>query len=257
MTRFTDKTVIITGAAGGIGRAAALRFATEGASVVAVDLDEAAARATVDAVTEAGGTAIAVGADVSERADADRYVASAVDAFGGVDVLCNNAGIEGTVAPLDAYPDETFAAVLDVNVRGVWLGMACVADALRARGGGAIVNTASNAGLMGTPNMIAYGASKHAVIGMTKTAALEFGPVGIRVNAVCPSPIETRMMRSIEAGMSPVDPDRTKKAIETGNPMGRYGTPDEVAALITFLASDEASYVNGGIYTVDGGHQAQ
>lgn len=257
MSRFEGKTVIVTGAAGGIGRAAAVRFASEGAAIVAVDLEAGPLEETVAAVEAVGGQAHVVTADVTKSDQVKAYVAAAQETFGGVDVLFNNAGIEGVVTSLEDYPEDTFAAVMGVNVTGVWLGMKHVADAMRHRGGGAIVNTASIAGLGGTPGLIAYGASKHAVIGMTKTAALELAAAEIRVNAVCPSPIETRMMRSIEAGASPEDPEAFKKTATESMPLGRYGEPEEVAALVAFLASEEAAYITGGIYPIDGGRRAR
>ena len=256
MNRFEGKVVIVTGAAGGIGRAAALRFAAEGAAVVAVDLDDDGLTGTVGAVEAAGGTAHAVRADVTRSGDVAAYVQAAVDRFGGVDVLFNNAGIEGVVAPLEDYPEETFDEVMAVNVKGVWLGMRHVAGAMRARGGGAIVNTSSGAGLRGTPELIAYGASKHAVIGMTATAAIDLAPAGIRVNAVCPGPTNTRMLDAISAGKFPEDPTLFLKRSDERIPMGRRGEPEEVVALVTFLASDDASYISGGWHTVDGGWAA-
>lgn len=256
MDRFTDKVAIVTGGGGGIGRATALRLAGEGASIVAVDLPGDALTEAADAIEAAGGTAIAVAADVTNAEEVAGYVEQASARFGGVDILFNNAGIEGVVTPLDVYPDDMFDQVLSVNVKGVWLGMKHVADAMRRRGGGVIINTASVAGLSGTPNLVAYGASKHAVVGMTKTAAIEFAPAGIRVNAVCPAPIETRMMRSIEAGAMPDDPESMKKAVTETLPLGRYGEPEEVAALVAFLASEDATYITGGIYPIDGGRGA-
>ena len=207
MSRFSNKVVIVTGASVGIGRVTSLRFASEGASVVAVDLNEETLNETVKLIEGAGGTAHAVVADVTVSSQVKNYVDQAVEVYGGVDVLFNNAGIEGQVAPLEAYDEETFDKVLNVNVKGVWLGMRHVVDAMRLRGGGNIVNTASGAGVMATPTLVAYGASKHAVVGMTKTAAIEFAPAGMRVNAVCPGVVNTRMIRNIEKMTIPEDPE--------------------------------------------------
>ena len=251
--RFEGKVVVVTGAAGGIGRATALRLAAEGARVVAADLEGTPLADVVAAVASAGAEALAVPADVTRAADVAALVAAAVQRFGGLDLLVNNAGIEGVVKPIHEYPDEVFDRVLAVNVRGVFLGIKHGVPALRRRGGGAIVNMASVAGLIGNPVVPAYIASKHAVIGLTRSAALAYGPEGIRVNAVCPSPIETRMMRSLEAGLAPDDAGSARKALEAMIPMGRYGTPEEVAAVVAFLGSDDARFVNGAAYTVDGG----
>ncbi len=251
--RFVGKTVIVTGAAGGIGRAAVELLAREGAQVVAVDLKESPLDEALALAESAGAEAIAVGADVTDESDVQRYVDEAVTRFGGVDALFNNAGIEGAVTSIEDYPTEVFEQVLAVNVTGVFLGMKHVVPALRARGGGAIVNTSSVAGLAGNALIPGYVASKHAVIGLTRCAAQTYGAEKIRVNAVCPSPIETRMMRSLELGISTEQPDVAKQMMEARIPLGRYGTPEEVASLVAFLFSDEACFINGGIYTVDGG----
>ncbi len=243
----------MTGAAGGIGRAAAERFGSEGARVVAVDLKDSPLDEAAAAVERCGGEALPVGADVTRAADVQRYVAEAVGRFGGVDVLFNNAGVEGAVASIEHYPEDVFDRVMAVNARGVFLGMKYAIPELRRRGGGAIVNTASVAGLIGEAAVPAYVASKHAVLGLTKCAAASCGPENIRVNAVCPAPIETRMMRALESSLSAEDPAAVKQMLEGRIPLGRYGTPDEVAALVAFLCSDEARFINGSTYTIDGG----
>jgi NAD(P)-dependent dehydrogenase (short-subunit alcohol dehydrogenase family) len=251
--RFDNKVVVVTGGARGIGHAAGLRFAAEGAKVVLVDLAGAELDAGLAAIRTAGGEAIAVAADVTVRADVDRYVATATATFGGIDCFFNNAGILGPVRPLLEYPEDMFDRVLAVNVKAVWLGMQRVAPAIIRRGGGAIVNTASIAGLRASPGLCAYTASKHAVIGLTRTGAVELAKHGVRVNAVCPAPIDTPMGDQLNAGFSPDNPAAALERFTARIPLGRYGKPEEVAALALFLCSADASYINGGIYTIDGG----
>jgi NAD(P)-dependent dehydrogenase (short-subunit alcohol dehydrogenase family) len=256
-SRFDGKVVLITGAAGGIGRAAAVRFATEGARVGLVDVSRDGLRETLAAVEKAGGAGLAVEADVTRAADVARYAAAVTERFGGVDCFFNNAGILGEVRALVDYPEEVFDRVMAVNVKGVWLGMKTVAPLLRARGGGAIVNTASIAGLHGSRvPLVAYTASKHAVVGLTRTGALELARDGIRVNAVCPSPIETAMVRALEERASPTNPAGFHDRMAGTIPLRRYGTAEEVAALVAFLCSADARYITGGIYPVDGGATA-
>jgi NAD(P)-dependent dehydrogenase (short-subunit alcohol dehydrogenase family) len=254
--RFDGKTALITGAAGGIGRAAAVRFAAEGARVGLVDVSRDGLRESLAAVEKAGGTGLTIEADVTRSADVTRYAATVAERLGGIDYFFNNAGILGAVRALVDYPEDVFDRVLAINVKGVWLGIKTVAPLLRARGGGVIVNTASIAGLRGSRNLVAYTASKHAVVGITRSAALELAPDRIRVNAVCPSPIETDMVRQLEAGANPGNPAAFHDRMAGVIPMKRYGTPDEVAALVLFLCSADAVYITGAIYPVDGGSMA-
>ena len=254
--RFEGKVVLITGAAGGIGRAVATRFAAEGARLGLVDLAADGLRETLAAVEKAGGAGMTVEADVTRAVDVARYAAAVADHWGGVDCFFNNAGILGAVSPLVDYLEEMFDRVMAVNVKGVWLGLKSVAPLLRARGGGVIVNTASIAGLRGSRNLVAYTASKHSVIGLTRTAALELAPSNIRVNAICPSPIETAMVKQLEEGANPANPAAFHERMAGTIPLRRYGNPEEVAGLVTFLCSADAGYLTGGSYTVDGGAMA-
>lgn len=253
---FSNKVALVTGAAHGIGEAAAKSFARLGARVVAVDRDGEGAEAVAAQIRDAGGEAIAVTADVTQAADVKAYVAAALKAYGRIDCFHNNAGIEGKVAPTAEYDEDVFDAVLAVNVRGVFLGLRHVLPVMLKQGGGAVVNTASIAGLVGTPGMPAYVASKHAVIGLTKVAAGEVGRAGVRVNAVCPGPIDTRMLEDLQKQISPNNLEGVRDAYRQVIPQRRFGTAQEVANVVLFLCSDLASNVTGAQYTVDGGRVA-
>ena len=253
---FTGKVALVTGGGNGIGRATSVAFARQGAKVVVVDRDEAGAQATVGIIRQNNGDAVAVTADVTKVADVKAYVKAAVETYGRIDCFFNNAGIEGKLAPTAEYDEAMFDAVIGVNVRGVFLGLRHVLPEMIRQGGGSIVNTASVAGLVGTPGMPAYVASKHAVIGLTKTAAGEVARQGIRVNAVCPGPVDTRMIHSLGSQLSPGDPTAFRQRYESALPTGRYTTPEEIANMVLFLCSDLASNITGGQYVVDGGRTA-
>lgn len=253
---FTGKVALITGGGGGIGRATALAFAKAGAKVVVVDRDAAAGEATAGIIRQQGGEAKFVAADVTKSADVANYVKETLDAHGRIDVFFNNAGIEGTVAHTADYDEAMFDQVLGVNVKGVFLGLRHVLPVLIKQKAGAVVNTASVAGLVATPGMPAYVASKHAVIGLTKTAAGEVARQGVRVNAVCPGPVDTRMIHSLEKMLSPDDPDSVNRKYQAAIPSGRYTTPEEIANMVLFLSSDLASNITGAQYVVDGGRTA-
>ena len=253
---FTGQVAIVTGAANGIGRATALAFATRGAKVVAVDRDAEGVARTAQTIQQQGGTALGVGADVTKSGDVARYVKAAVDAYGRIDCFFNNAGIEGKVVPIAEYDEDVFDAVIGVNVKGVFLGLRHVLPVMIGQGRGAIVNTASVAGITGTPGLGPYVASKHAVIGLTKSVSGEVARQGIRVNAVCPGPVDTRMIHSIEAMISPDDAEAVSQRYQASIPMGRYASVDEIANTVLFLCSDLSSGVTGAQYVVDGGRTA-
>jgi NAD(P)-dependent dehydrogenase (short-subunit alcohol dehydrogenase family) len=253
---FKGKVAVITGAGNGIGRQTALGFAARGAKVLAVDKDLPAAERTAGTIKQQGGEARAQAADVTKSADVAAYVKAALDAWGRIDCFFNNAGIEGKVAPLAEYDEAVFDQVIGVNVKGVFLGLRHVLPVMIKQKAGAIVNTASVAGLVGTPGIGPYVASKHAVIGLTKTASGEVARSGIRVNAICPGPIDTRMIHSLEAQINPSNPGSVGERYQQMLPIGRYGTPEEVANLVLFLCSDLAGNITGAQYVVDGGRTA-
>jgi NAD(P)-dependent dehydrogenase (short-subunit alcohol dehydrogenase family) len=252
---FTGRVVIVTGAAGGIGRATCVRLGSGGARVVAVDRDEAGLDETADAVAATGAEVSTVTADVRRGEDVRGYVAYARETFGGrIDGFFNNAGIEGQLQPITECTEENFDAVISVNLRGVFLGLRYVLPVMVEQGAGAVVNTASIASERGFPLSSPYVAAKHAVIGLTRTAATEVGGAGVRVNAVMPGMIDTRMLHRIvtELGV-PGETEEQLQTVSTVAPINRAGSAAEVGEVVCFLLSDASSYVNGVGWAIDGG----
>ena len=246
-----DKIALITGAAAGIGRATALKFASEGAKVVASDVNGKGGEETVDLIKKAGGDAIFVKSDISQSADVKALVAETVKTYGRLDCACNIAGILGTMGPFTDQTEDDFDRVIAVNLRGTFLCIQAELGQMLKNDGGTIVNVASIAGLVGSAGISPYVASKHAVTGLTKTAALEFAQQGIRVNAVCPGGIDTDMVQSF------LSEEFTREMIDTMHPIGRIGQPEEVAELMVWLCSDRSSFMTGAIIPIDGGFVAQ
>lgn len=248
--RLENKNAIVTGGAGGIGRATSLAFAAEGASVAVVDLNAAAAEAVAQEIRAAGGTAVAIAADVSNEDDIVRVVETAKESFGGIDVVFNNAGIIRRTTAVETTVEE-WDRVFGVNVRAIFLMCKHVVPIMKANGGGSIVNTGSGWGLKGGGQAISYCASKGAVVNMTRALAIDHGPDGIRVNSVNPGDVDTGMLRD-EARQ--LGQDQTGFLAEAAErPLNRMGQPSEIAAAVVWLASDEASYVTGAALVVDGG----
>ncbi|MCY4387282.1 MAG: SDR family oxidoreductase [Desulfurellaceae bacterium] len=250
--RLDNKIALVTGAGSGIGRATALVFAREGAKVVVSDIVVEGGQETVQQIEAAGGEAIFVKADVSQAADVETLVAKTVETYGRLDCAFNNAGIEGGVKPTIDCTEEEFDRTIAVNLTGVWLCMKYEIQQMLSQGGGTIVNTASAAGLVGFPGLPDYVASKHGVVGLTKTAALEYAKSGIRVNAVCPGVIQTPM---VERGAQ-LSPGFDELAVSM-EPVGRFGQPAEIGEAVVWLCSDAASFVTGIPMQVDGGLVAQ
>lgn len=250
--RLKNKTAIITGGAGAIGRATAKRFLNEGAErILLVDQDANGLKNVVKALES--DRVFQFTGDVSNSADVEKYVEKALHELGRIDILFLNAGIEGVVKPLTEYPEDIYDKVMAVNTKSAWLGMKFVFPHMIKIGGGSIIINSSVAGLQGTPQVMAYVTSKHAVIGSMKVAALEGAPHNIRVNSIHPSPVDNRMMRSLEEGFSPGDGDSAKKNFTTMIPLGRYAENDEIADLVLFLASEESKFITGSTYAIDGG----
>lgn len=253
--RLDGKVAIVTGATGGIGEATSKLFLQLGAKVMLVARSADKLAETLARLEPLGEVAGSV-AEASDEAAFASAVKATLEQFGGLDILVANAGTEGTLKPIEALSVAEFEETMRTNVTGVWLAMKHAVAPMKARGGGSIIALSSIAGCIGFPAMAPYIASKHAVYGLVKTAGLELGPSNIRVNAVGPGPIDNRMIDSLQNQLAPDDPAALRSGIEAGIAMRRYGTNEEVAHLITFLASDASSYCNGAIYLIDGGYVA-
>ncbi|MFT7246091.1 MAG: NAD(P)-dependent dehydrogenase (short-subunit alcohol dehydrogenase family) [Candidatus Azotimanducaceae bacterium] len=254
MSRIEGKVAVITGGAGYIGRAAAKLFVAEGADVLLVDLDEDALKSACE---EIGSNRVSFCvADVTRAEDNHAMIATAEERYGGVDIFLANAGIEGDVKSIVDYDEARFDQVMAVNVKGPFLGLKAAIPALTKRGGGSIIITSSVAGVGGGANVAPYVTSKHAVIGMMKSAARECAAMNIRVNTVNPSPVESRMIRSLEEGYAPGQAELIKEQMQSRIPLGRYAVPEDIAKLMLFLASDDSAFITGSVYMADGGSTA-
>lgn len=256
--RFSDKTILITGGGSGLGRATAVRLATEGANLALVDVSESGLAATVDAIREVAPDARVVTtiADVSDEAQVQAYVDAAKNEFGRIDGFFNNAGIEGRQNLTENFTADEFDKVVAINLRGVFLGLEKVLPIMREQGAGSVVNTASVGGIRGVGNQSGYAAAKHGVVGLTRNSAVEYGQYGVRLNAIAPGAIWTPM---VENSMKQIDPENPRKAAEQfiqANPTKRYGEAPEIAAVVAFLLSDDSSYVNATVLPIDGGQSA-
>ncbi len=250
-----NKVVVITGAAGYIGKASAKLFAKEGANLVLVDKKKEILDEAINEIGLKDGQFIIVEADVTKEEDVKKYVSKTIQQYGKIDALFNNAGIEGNVAYVLEDTVDNYEKVMSVNVTGVFLGLKYAIKEMLKQGFGSIINTASDAGISSAQGLGAYVASKHAVIGLTKTAASECADKGIRINSICPSSINSRLMNSLEKGSG--DPTKARTEYTEKIPMKRYGEPSEVAEVVLFLASPRSSFVTGSAYYVDGGRLAK
>ncbi len=253
LKKLENKVAVITGGAGSIGKITAKLFLEEGAKVLLVDVSEDSLIETVEGLNSDHVKYFV--ADVSKASEVEAYINEAGKVFGKIDVFFNNAGIEGVVKPLIEYPEEVFDKIMAVNVKGIWLGNKYALPHMND--GGSIIVTSSVAGIVGFAGLSAYVTSKHAIVGIMRNAALEAAPRKIRVNSVHPSPVNNRMMRSIEEGASPGHGGQVKEQFESAIPLGRYAEPIEIANLVLFLASDDSKFITGTTQIIDGGMCAQ
>ena len=250
---FSGQVALVTGAAGGIGRAVALALGQVGAKVLLVDIAKEAGLQTQSLIENIGGEAMLFQADVSDPEQVQNYVNTAMQTWGRIDIFMNNAAWQGEIHSLVDYPLDVFEKVMSINVRGVFLGLKYVLPIMIQQGKGAVVNTASLGSFLATRKLGPYTASKHAVMGLTKTAAIEVARKGIRVNAVCPGPVDTEMLRDIEASQATGSAEQLRAQRTASIPDGRYADPVEVANLMLYLASDLSSHITGQGIQINGG----